>query len=185
VIYAASHLAGDRRLACDVCVIGTGAGGGPVAYHAAKRGLSVIVLEAGSYFRPQDFNQIEYDMFARLYQDKAARATRDGAIRVFEGKGVGGGTLVNLNVCARLPPEVFAAWRKEHGLRPLTFERLGAPYNSTKGRPGGGLGLFLSVNVARTLGGRLSAQNRPQGGALVIVTLPMSAIAIEERDHDD
>ncbi len=71
------------------------------------------------------------------------------------------------------------------GFAPEVLERLGAPYNSTKGRPGGGLGLFLSVNVARTLGGRLSAQNRPQGGALVIVTLPMSAIAIEERDHDD
>jgi two-component system sensor histidine kinase RegB len=28
--------------------------------------------------------------------------------------------------------------------------RLGAPYQSTKGRPGGGLGLFLSMNVART-----------------------------------
>ena len=65
------------------------------------------------------------------------------------------------------------------------LERLGAPYNSTKGRPGGGLGLFLSVNVARTLGGRLSAQNRPQGGAIVTVSLPMSAIAIEVHDHDD
>jgi two-component system sensor histidine kinase RegB len=71
------------------------------------------------------------------------------------------------------------------GFSPEVLERLGAPYNSTKGRPGGGLGLFLSVNVARTLGGRLTARNRPQGGAIVIMTLPMSAIAIEVADHDD
>lgn len=64
------------------------------------------------------------------------------------------------------------------------LERLGTPYNSTKGRPGGGLGLFLSVNVARTLGGSLTAHNRRQGGTMVTLALPLSAIALEERDDD-
>lgn len=63
--------------------------------------------------------------------------------------------------------------------------RLGTPYNSSKDRPGGGLGLFLSVNVARTLGGRLTAGNLPRGGAAVTMTLPLAAIAIEEADDDD
>ena len=70
------------------------------------------------------------------------------------------------------------------GFEPGILQRLGTPYNSSKGRPGGGLGLFLSVNVARTLGGRLQAENRPQGGAVVTVTLPLAAIAIEEPDDD-
>jgi two-component system sensor histidine kinase RegB len=65
------------------------------------------------------------------------------------------------------------------------LQRLGSPYNTSKGRPGGGLGLFLSVNVARTLGGTLKAKNRPQGGAVVTMTLPLSAIAIEEEHDDD
>ncbi|RDZ28932.1 ATP-binding protein [Lysobacter silvisoli] len=65
------------------------------------------------------------------------------------------------------------------------LQRLGSPYNSSKGRPGGGLGLFLSVNVARTLGGSLSAKNRSQGGATVTLALPLSAIAIEEDGDDD
>jgi len=64
------------------------------------------------------------------------------------------------------------------------LERLGSPYNTSKGRPGGGLGLFLSVNVARTLGGSLRAKNRPQGGAVVTMTLPLSAIAIEDARGD-
>ncbi|KRG70684.1 ATP-binding protein [Pseudoxanthomonas dokdonensis] len=64
------------------------------------------------------------------------------------------------------------------------LERLGTPYNSSKGRAGGGLGLFLSVNVARTLGGSLHARNRPGGGAVVTLSLPLAAIALEEPDDE-
>jgi two-component system sensor histidine kinase RegB len=56
---------------------------------------------------------------------------------------------------------------------------LGKPYHSTKGRLGGGLGLFLVVNVVRKLGGRVEARNRDTGGAEVIVRAPLSALAIE------
>lgn len=55
---------------------------------------------------------------------------------------------------------------------------LGKPYQSTKGRPGGGLGLFLVVNVVRKLGGRIQARNREAGGAEVKVFLPLSALSI-------
>jgi two-component system sensor histidine kinase RegB len=55
----------------------------------------------------------------------------------------------------------------------------GKPYQSSKGRPGGGLGLFLSVNVARTLGGTVAARNLEEGGAEVVVTLPLAALALE------
>jgi two-component system sensor histidine kinase RegB len=61
--------------------------------------------------------------------------------------------------------------------------QLGKPYQSSKGRPGGGLGLFLVVNVARTLGGSVSARNRPEGGAAVTLRLPLAAITLEEVSH--
>jgi two-component system sensor histidine kinase RegB len=57
------------------------------------------------------------------------------------------------------------------------LEGLGQPYRSTKGRPGGGLGLFLLVNVMRKMGGEVRAGNRDGGGAKVTMTLPLSAIA--------
>ena len=62
------------------------------------------------------------------------------------------------------------------------LRQLGKPYNTTKGRPGGGLGLFLAVNVARTLGGRVTAGNRPEGGAVVVITLPLAAITLKEGE---
>ncbi|MDR3509509.1 MAG: ATP-binding protein [Caulobacteraceae bacterium] len=60
-----------------------------------------------------------------------------------------------------------------------TLAELGKPYNSTKGRLGGGLGLFLVVNVVRKLGGRLEARNRGVGGAEVTIQIPLAALTIE------
>jgi two-component system sensor histidine kinase RegB len=53
---------------------------------------------------------------------------------------------------------------------------LGKPYLSSKGRPGGGLGLFLVVNVVRKLGGVLSARNGAVNGAIVTLTLPLASL---------
>ena len=50
---------------------------------------------------------------------------------------------------------------------------IGDPYRSTKGA-GHGVGLFLAVNVARRLGGRLEARNRDGGGAEVRLLLPLA-----------
>ncbi len=63
--------------------------------------------------------------------------------------------------------------------------QFGKPYQSSKGRPGGGLGLFLVVNVARTLGGSVAARNRAEGGAVVTITLPLSAITLDEDEQDE
>lgn len=58
------------------------------------------------------------------------------------------------------------------------LQLLGKPYQSTKGRPGSGLGLFLVVNVVRTLGGNLQVHNQQQGGALVRLSIPLPALTI-------
>ncbi|NUU01401.1 ATP-binding protein [Herbaspirillum robiniae] len=60
------------------------------------------------------------------------------------------------------------------------LNQIGKPYQSTKGKPGRGLGLFFVVNVARKLGGRISARNREAGGAQVTLALPLAAISLED-----
>jgi len=64
------------------------------------------------------------------------------------------------------------------------LSQLGKPYQSTKGREGGGLGLFLVMNVVRKLGGTVSAQNQ-HGGATVTVVLPLEPLRIEVETHDN
>lgn len=92
------------------------------------------------------------------------------------------------------PPRLAAAWDEETltirvrdrgpGFAPQILERLGAPYQSSKGTPGRGLGLFLALNVARTLGGQIAAHNVP-GGAEVTITLPLAALMPQEEGQDD
>jgi len=63
------------------------------------------------------------------------------------------------------------------GFAPEMLAGFGQPYRSSKGKPGGGLGLFLLVNVLRKLGGTAEAENRVPRGALVRIRLPLDAIA--------
>ena len=67
------------------------------------------------------------------------------------------------------------------GFSPEMLSNFAKPYHSNKGRPGSGLGLFLSVNVARTLGGTIEASNMAGGGAEVVVKLPLAALTLRER----
>lgn len=43
----------------DVCVIGSGAGGGPIAYELSKAGYKVVVLEKGPWLTEKDFYKDE------------------------------------------------------------------------------------------------------------------------------
>lgn len=65
------------------------------------------------------------------------------------------------------------------GFPPDILAEFGKPYRSSKDRPGGGLGLFLVVNVVRKLGGTVLAGNRAEGGARVTLRLPLAALAPE------
>jgi len=66
------------------------------------------------------------------------------------------------------------------GFAPSLLEQLGKPYQSTKAASGHGLGLFLALNVARTLGGSIQARNCSSGGAAVSIRLPLAAITLRE-----
>ncbi len=68
------------------------------------------------------------------------------------------------------------------GFSPEILAQIGKPYQSSKGRSGGGLGLFLVFNVVRKLGGVVSVRNRALGGAVVTITLPLSTLAIGDGD---
>jgi two-component system sensor histidine kinase RegB len=69
---------------------------------------------------------------------------------------------------------VIAVLDRGPGFRPEQLEQAGRLYQSSKG-PGHGLGLFLATNVARRLGGSLEVANRPDGGAVVRLVLPLAS----------
>ena len=70
------------------------------------------------------------------------------------------------------------------GFPPDMLTQIGKPYQSSKGHPGRGLGLFLVVNVARKLGGSVSARNNAGSGAEVSLVLPLASLSLEATSRD-
>jgi len=112
----ASALAQDLTLEADVAIAGSGAGGGTAAEILANAGLKVVVLEEGPLRTSADFRMRESDAYPELYQESAARKTRDKAINILQGRCVGGGTTVNWTSSFRTPPATLAFWQREFGI---------------------------------------------------------------------
>ena len=100
----------ELELECDVCVVGSGAGGGVAAAVLAEAGLDVVVLEAGGYWSERDFDGAERTGLRRLYRGGGASATDDQGVALIAGACLGGGTVVNYSTSFRTPDDVLAEW---------------------------------------------------------------------------
>ena len=114
MIIRGRDLTGDVHLDVDAVVIGTGAGGSVALRELARAGLKVIALEEGGYHTPAEFTQREDEMLPMLFQDGGGRTTDDLAIRILQGRGVGGSTVHNTNLCKRTPDEILELWRDRY-----------------------------------------------------------------------
>lgn len=110
---------GDAVLEADVCIVGSGAGGGLIAGELARRGLQVVVLEAGGYFNEADFSMLELVAYQQMYWRGGPTATADGNVSLQAGACLGGGTVINWTNCLRTHPWVREEWAREHGLEGL------------------------------------------------------------------
>jgi choline dehydrogenase-like flavoprotein len=100
----------------DVCIVGSGAGGGVAAEALARAGLRVVIVEEGPLKTARDFRMLESEAYPELYQECAARKTSDKAINILQGRCVGGGTTVNWTSSFRTPEATLAHWQRAFGL---------------------------------------------------------------------
>ena len=112
----ASALAADLALDADVAIVGTGAGGGIAAEILSGAGLRVVMIEEGPLATSRDFHMLEGEAYPQLYQESAARKTRDKAINILQGRCVGGGTTVNWTSSFRTPEATLAHWARAFGI---------------------------------------------------------------------
>jgi long-chain-alcohol oxidase len=100
----------EAQLDCDVCVVGSGAGGGVAAAVLAAAGLDVVVLEAGAHYEDADFDGAEVASYQRLYLEAGALTTDDGGVGLLAGVCLGGGTTINYTTSFRTPDSVREEW---------------------------------------------------------------------------
>lgn len=89
----------------EVVVIGSGAGGAVAASNLADQGYDVLVVEAGPYLPSSLITPNEARMSSSLFKDGAIQTTRNRDIIVFQGRTVGGSTVINNGICLRLERE--------------------------------------------------------------------------------
>lgn len=90
----------------------------------ARAGLSVVAFEEGPAVGPGDFDQREDHMIPLLFQQGGGRTTADLAIRVLGGRGVGGSTIHNTNLCKRTPDEVLDLWARKYGVEGASVKEM-------------------------------------------------------------
>ena len=81
-----------------------------LAYHLAKAGRQVLIVERGHYVEPRAFTEDEVDMVGKLYADGVFQQTQDYHFTVLQGSCVGGSTVVNNAVSFEPPEPVLARW---------------------------------------------------------------------------
>lgn len=121
----------DERIATDVAVIGSGAGGGVIASAFARAGKRVVVLEAGGAYDSTSFTQREM-MVSELYLDGGLTSSDDLGVVILAGATLGGGTTVNWCSSFRLPESIAAEWEASSGIHGLAAEL--APHYDAVGR---------------------------------------------------
>lgn len=96
----------------DAIVIGSGAGGGVMAYRLAQMGLRVLVAERGRYEDPTTFEHDELAMIPRIYKHGGLQTTADNDVAIMQGCTVGGSTVINNAIWLRANLDtVLPAWK--------------------------------------------------------------------------
>ena len=114
----------ETTIETDFCVIGTGAGGAVAAAMLAAKGHRVVILEEGPFKYQKDFRMVESEAYPDLYQEAAARKTKDKGIAIFQGRSVGGSTTINWASSFRTPERTLRHWESHFGVRGIETSTL-------------------------------------------------------------
>jgi choline dehydrogenase-like flavoprotein len=138
VVQGREHEGDDQvEYDCDVVVVGSGAGGAPVACELAEAGQRVLVLDEGPYIPPSAYAKMRpTESMRHLWRDggltMAFGLGDTPVINVHMGSAVGGSSLLTGGVCFRTPDKVLHEWSDVMGLRELTPEGMDAAFASVE-----------------------------------------------------
>lgn len=107
----------ELELRADVCIVGSGSGGGVIAGVLAQAGLDVVVLEAGGHYEEHNFPAAEIPAYQAMYWRGGWTLSEDGRLKIGAGATLGGGSTINWSNCVQPPAWVRREWADEFGLK--------------------------------------------------------------------
>jgi choline dehydrogenase-like flavoprotein len=97
----------------DVCIVGSGIGGGIIGTKLAKAGFKVIILEGGPYVPQDEYNRNAFKTMRDLYMNSGLMITIGlPAVALTAGALVGGTMEIYSGTCLRPKPQVIEGWQK-------------------------------------------------------------------------
>ncbi len=111
------------KLSAQALVIGTGAGGAAAFCALAEAGVDVLAVELGSHVAPELMSGRSSTTWPSLLAEAGGRGSEDFGVTVFQGRGVGGSTLLSSNLAHRPPTPILQHWADRWGLTELASAR--------------------------------------------------------------
>lgn len=106
----------------DAVIVGSGAGGGEMAFRLANAGKKVAIIEAGGSYTASEFTRFEIQAYRNLWWEPRFTSNFElsgGKLRpevaLGMGRCVGGSTTIFTAIAYRAFPENIAEWSKETG----------------------------------------------------------------------
>lgn len=119
----------DESMRAQVCVVGSGAGGAPLASTLACLGHSVILLEEGAYRGGRELGADPAATRELLLRPPVFSAAGSGAMPIPVARCVGGTTMIGAGTSHRVPHGVLATWERDQGLGMLDERELARHYD--------------------------------------------------------
>ena len=132
----------DETVEADVCIVGSGAGGGVIAGELAAAGqVRSWCSRPATTTTTRTSTASNCPPTSASYLNGGPFPTAEGQVSIVAGTGVGGGTVVNWTNCLRTTDHVRAEWACEHGLSDLAEASFDAPPRRGVRAPPGERGL--------------------------------------------
>jgi choline dehydrogenase-like flavoprotein len=116
----------------DYIIIGSGAGGGPLARWLTAAGRSVLMIEAGSRFRSGEYPDNELYANSRLMWGGGMDTSRDAGYMFLRGKVFGGGTVINQALLDRFDASALDSWAERSGLDAFSVDAMARHYDAVE-----------------------------------------------------
>ncbi len=119
------------ELHADVVIMGSGAGGAPLAYELAGEGHSVVLLEEGGYYPTECFQFDCKETASKVYRNSGLMFALGIPVVICPvGRSIGGTTTINQGTSLRIPPNVLKEWQNGYGLHDINADEMALYYTA-------------------------------------------------------